>query len=160
MPPGDLVQGGTFHIRLQSDDRRFQFSVRDALSRWDCARAYRKASSFTAACFLEYMERKFSFRIQVIRIDGGSEFKRHFEEACLRQKIRLFVVPPRSPQMQGKVERSNRTHREEFYEVEEIAILLERHNRQLEEWNRTYNYIRPHQSLGYLTPNEFYQRWL
>jgi len=24
----------------------------------------------------------------------------------------------------------------------------------------TYNNIRPHQALGQLTPNEFYQRWL
>jgi hypothetical protein len=42
--------------------------------------------------------------------------------------IRLFVIPPQSPKLQGYVERSNRTHREEFYEVEEIAILLEDHN--------------------------------
>jgi len=32
--------------------------------------------------------------------------------------------------------------------------------KQLEEWNRVYNYVRPHQSLKYLTPHEFYQRWL
>jgi putative transposase len=158
--PGDLVQVDTLHIRLQSDDRRFQFTARDALSRWDCARAYRTASSFTAACFLEYMERKFPFRIQAIQIDGGSEFKRHFEEACLRQKIRLFVVPPRSPKIQGQVERSNRTHREEFYEVEDIDLRLEGHNQQLERWTKVYNYVRPHQALDYLTPAEYYRSWV
>jgi hypothetical protein len=71
---------------------------------------------------------------------------------------RLFIIPPRSPKLQGYVERSNRTHREEFYEVEDIEIRLEDHNRQLECWNKTYNFIRPHQSLDYLTPNENYQR--
>lgn len=158
--PGDLVQVDTLHLRLQSDDRRFQFSARDALSRWDCARAYRKASSFTAVCFLEYMERKFPFPIRAIQIDGGSEFKRHFEEACAKKKIRLFVVPPRSPKIQGKVERSNRTYREEFYEVEDINLELEGHNRQLERWLETYNHIRPHQALDYLTPTEYYRSWL
>jgi putative transposase len=158
--PGDLVQVDTLHLRLQSDDRRFQFSARDALSRWDCARAYRKASSFNAVCFLEYMERKFPFPIQAIQIDGGSEFKSHFEEACLRKKIRLFVAPPRSPKVQGKVERSNRTYREEYYEVEDIPLQLEKHNHQLERYLETYNYVRPHQALDYQTPNEYYRSWL
>jgi transposase InsO family protein len=58
------------------------------------------------------------------------------------------------------VERANRTHREEFYEVEDMALELEGHNRQPEEWDKTYNYIRPHQSLDYLTPAEYYQGWL
>jgi hypothetical protein len=153
-----LVDG--VQIRLQSDDIRYQFSARDALSRGDCSRGYRRASSSTAVSFLEYMERKFPFPIRAIQIDGGSEFKQHFEEACRARTIRLFVVLPRSPKLQGYVERSNRTHREEFYEVEDIEIRLEDHNRQLEIWDKTYNFIRPHQSLDYLTPNEYYQRWL
>jgi putative transposase len=95
-----------------------------------------------------------------LQIDGGSKFKKHFEETCQRRNIRLFLTPPRSPKLQGYVERSNRTHREEFYEVEDIEIRLEDHNRQLEKWNDTYNYIRPHQSLDYLTPYQYYQRWL
>lgn len=158
--PGDLVQVDTLHIRLQGHDLRYQFSSRDAISRWDCCRAYRRATSFTAACFLEYMERKFPFRIQAIQIDGGSEFKKHFEEACRSRGIRLFKIPPRAPKLQGKVERSNRTHREEFYEVEEIALRMEDHNKQLEHWNYVYNYVRPHQSLEYRTPHEYYQLWL
>ncbi|MCG2815237.1 MAG: integrase core domain-containing protein, partial [Candidatus Aminicenantes bacterium] len=49
---------------------------------------------------------------------------------------------------------------EEFYEVEDIGVEMEEHNRQLEEWDKTYNTIRPHQSLDYLTPAEYYQRWI
>lgn len=158
--PGDLVQVDTLHVRLREGRTRFQFSARDAITRRDCGRAYNRASSFSAALFLEYLEKKFPFPIRAIQIDGGSEFKKHFEAACQRRKIRLFVTPPRSPKLQGYVERSNRTSREEFYEVEDIEERLEDHNRQLEEWNRVYNYVRPHQALGYLTPDEFYQRWL
>jgi transposase InsO family protein len=158
--PGDLVQLDTLQLRLQSDDLRWQFTARDLISRWDGARAYRRATSFTAALFLEYMERKFPFPIRAIQIDGGSEFKRHFEEACRKRGIRLFVTPPRSPKLQAYVERSNRTHREELYEVEDIALRLDEHNQQLEQWGKIYNYIRPHQALDYLTPNEYYQNWL
>jgi putative transposase len=158
--PGDLVQVDTLQIRFREGRTRFQFSARDAITRWDCGRAYHRATSFAAAVFLDYMEKKFPFAIRAIQIDGGSEFKRHFEDACRRRGIRLFVTPPRSPKLQGYVERSNRTSREEFYEVEDIEPLIEAHNRQLEEWNRIYNYVRPHQALNYLTPAEFYERWL
>jgi len=158
--PGDFIQVDTVQLRFSNSETRYQFSARDAISRWDISRAYHVASSLTGSTFLEYMEKKFPFPIRAIQIDGGSEFKKHFEAACRSRNIRLFVIPPHSPKLQGYVERSNRTHREEFYEVEDVEILLEGHNRQLEEWNKTYNYIRPHQSLGYLTPNEFYQNWL
>ena len=72
----------------------------------------------------------------------------------------LFELPPCSPKLNGHVERANRTHREKFYEVEEIDLSIEEHNRQLEEWEYVYNHIRPHQALDYLTPNEYYQLWL
>jgi len=55
--------------------------------------------------------------------------------------------------------RPNRTSREEFYEVEDLALVMEELNRQLEGWEYTYNYVRPHQTLDYLTPNEYYLRW-
>jgi hypothetical protein len=32
-----------------------------------------------------------------MQIDGGSEFKKDFEEAIQKRKILLFVIPPRSP---------------------------------------------------------------
>jgi putative transposase len=158
--PGDLVQVDTLKIRLESDDCRWQFSSRDLISRWDASRVYRRATSLTASGFLEYLLRKFPFSVRAIQIDGGSEFKKHFEEACRERGIRLFIIPPRTPKLQGYVERSNRTYREEFYEVEDISEDLEEHNKQLEENDRIYNYVRPHQSLAYLTPAEYYQGWL
>ncbi|MBI3996321.1 MAG: transposase, partial [Candidatus Omnitrophica bacterium] len=30
---------------------------------------------------------------------------------------------------------------------------------ELHAWERIYNTIRPHQALGYLTPQEFVQQW-
>lgn len=65
-------------------------------------------------------------------------------------------LSPRSPELNGRVEKANRTHREKFYEVYEVDLNFEEHNRQLEQWTYTYNYIRPHQALDYLTPYEYY----
>lgn len=158
--PGDLIQVDTLQIHLKGNDRRWQFSSRDLITRWDVSRAYRNASSYAAALFLEYLERKFPRPVRAIQIDGGSEFKQHFEEACRERGIRLFIIPPRSPKLQGYVESANKTHRVEFYEVEDIALSLEDHNKQLEDWDKVYNTIRPHQSLDYQTPYEYYQAWL
>jgi len=158
--PGDLVQLDTLKLQLISGDVRYHFSARDVISRWDSARAFRRQTSFAAARFLEYLETKFPFKIKAIQIDGGSEFMKDFEEAVQDRQIQLFVIPPRSPKLNGYVERANRTHREEFYEVETIGHTMEEHNQQLERWEYIYNYVRPHQSLDYLTPAEYYKFWL
>jgi putative transposase len=102
---------------------------------------------------------KFPFSVKAIQIDGGSEFKDQFEEACRKLGILLFVNPPRCPEMNAGVERSNRTSRENFYEVEDLALDTAELNRQLEDWAHTYNYIRPHRALDYLTPYEYYRQW-
>ena len=158
--PGDLVQMDTLKLQLMSNDVRYHFSARDVVSRWDCARAFRRQTSFAAARFLEYLETKFPFKIKAIQIDGGSEFKKDFEEAIQERQIQLFVIPPRSPKLNSYVERANRMYREEFYEVETIGHTMEEHYRQLERWQYTSNYVRPHQALDYLTPAEYHELWL
>ncbi|MDD8016106.1 MAG: integrase core domain-containing protein [Acidobacteriota bacterium] len=157
--PGDLVQVDTLQVRLCPNEVRFQFSARDMVVRFDGLRAYRRQTSTAGADFLHYLRKKFPFPIKAIQIDGGSEFKDQFEEACRRRAIRLFELPPNSPKLNGRVERANRTHREEFYEVNDVDLGLEEHNRQLEEWAYIYNHIRPHQALDYLTPYEYYRQW-
>jgi transposase InsO family protein len=102
----------------------------------------------------------YPFKIKAVRIDGCSEWKRDFKDGCEGKEIILFVPPSRSPRLNGCVERANRTHREEFYELEEIELSLVEHNKQLSRWEYTCNYIRPHQGIDYLTPNKYYQNWL
>jgi transposase InsO family protein len=95
------------------------------------------------------------FRVKAIQVDGGSEFQAGFEQACKERKLLLFLLPPHSPKLNGHVERANRTHTEEFYEVEDFSLEIPALNRCLLSWERTYNTIRPHQALGYLTPQQY-----
>jgi hypothetical protein len=55
------------------------------------------------------------FGVRALQVDGGSELMAGFEEACHGRGIALFVLPPRSPELNGSVERANRTPTEEFY---------------------------------------------
>jgi putative transposase len=157
--PGDLVQADTLRVSLIPQEERFHFSAWDRISKFAGMKAYKRQSSPAAADFLYHLKMKFPFRIKAIQIDGGSEFMDEFEEACRRAKIELFLNPPRHPEMNGGVERSNRTHREEFYEVEDVALDVGEHNSQLAKYEYRHNYIRPHRALDMQTPYEYYLQW-
>lgn len=157
--PGDIVQVDTLDIRPIPAVVRKQFTARDVISKWDTVRVYGSASSLRAAAFLDDLIGTTPFPINGIQIDGGSEFKGAFEEACKQRGIPLYVLPPRSPELNGCVERSNRTHTEEFYEVNDFSFDIDMLNKELHDWERIYNTVRPHQALGYLTPLEYIIQW-
>ena len=96
---------------------------------------------------------------RAIQVDGGSEFKAEFEEACRRKGILLFVLPPRSPKLNGRVERSNRTHDEEFYQVILPPDDLVHLRAQLLSQEQRYDTYRSHQAPGNLTPWEWLLAW-
>lgn len=156
--PGDLVQLDTLDLRPVPGVILKQFTARDVISRWDVLEAHYRATAQSASIFLHTLQTRMPFPIQAFQVDGGSEFFAQFEEACQQLGIRLFVLPPKSPKLNGAVERANRTHTEEFYEVTESAWTVEKLNQELLEWEKIYNTIRPHQALRYLTPLQFLQQ--
>jgi transposase InsO family protein len=156
--PGDLVQLDTMDLRLAPNVVRKQFTARDMISRWDVIEVHARATSTAATLFLDTLQRRLPFPLRALQVDGGSEFAAVFEQACQQRGLSLFVLPPRSPKLNGQVERANRTHTEEFYEVTPCSLSIPELNHELQRWERTYNTVRPHQALGYLTPQEFLAR--
>ena len=69
---------------------------------------------------------------------------KEFEEECQAKGIALYVLPPRSPKLNGHVERAHRTHQEEFYEVTEAEPTVAALRSELLVWEHTYNTVRPH----------------
>ena len=153
--PGDLVQLDTMDLRPAPGVVLKQFTARDVISRWDVIEVHGRATSTAASLFLNTLQRRLPFPLRALQVDGGSEFAAVFESACRERGIRLFVLPPRSPKLNGRVERANRTHTEEFYELTPCALSITELNLELQAWERTYNTVRPHQALGYLTPQQF-----
>lgn len=154
--PGDLVELDTLDVRPPGVTHPFkQFTARDRISRWDTVELRRNALARTAAGVLDALAERMPFAVRAISVDNGSEFMADFEAACAERGIRLFVLPPRSPKLHGSVERANRTHTEEFYEVTDAPAELDALAAELRLWELTYNTIRPHQALGYLTPAEY-----
>jgi transposase InsO family protein len=153
--PGDLVELDTLDIRPWPGQIWKQFTARDVVSRWDTLELGRRATARAAADVLDRLAERMPFAVRAISIDNGSEFMAEFEVACQARGIRLFVLPPRSPKLHGAVERANRTHTEEFYEVTTAEPELHAFQVGLRAWETVYNTIRPHQALGYLTPAEY-----
>ena len=153
--PGDLVELDTLDVRPLPGRIWKQFTARDVVSRWDVVELGRRATAKDAAAVLDRLAERMPFRVRAISIDNGSEFMAEFEAACEDRDIRLFVLPPRSPKLHGAVERANRTHTEEFYEVTDAEPELAAFQAELRAWEAVYNTIRPHQALGYLTPAEY-----
>ncbi len=62
-------------------------------------------------------------------------------------------IKPRSPQLNGKVERSHRTDNEEFYQLLTYTDDVDL-NKKLADWERFYNLDRPHGAFKGKTPYE------
>ena len=153
--PGDIVQVDTLDVRPLPGVILKHFTARDVVSRWDVLEVHTRATATTAKAFLDTLQGRLPFPLKAIQVDGGGEFQGGFEQACQERGLHLFVLPPRSPKLNGHVERAQRTHTEEFYELYPDDLEITPLNQALREWERVYNYVRPHQSLGYLTPFEY-----
>ena len=157
--PGDIVEVDTLDVRPLRGVILKHFTARDVISRWDVLEAHRRATSNTASGFIGVLLKWMPFPIKAIQVDGGSEFQDAFEGECQKRGIKLLVLPPRSPKLNGHVERAQRTHTEEFYEVTGANLEIKELNRALLKWEKVYNTVRPHQALGYLTPLEFLEQY-
>ena len=154
--PGDLVQ--VDHMSVFVDDKGVKhFRSICPITRITAEEVYTAASSKIGAEFLEHMMQSFPFPVRSIQVDGGSEFMGDFEIACEQKGIPLYVLPPRSPELNGKVERSNRTLRSEFYDFYPGSVALHELRPALKKYVEFYNKLRPHQALGQKSPYEYYE---
>ena len=157
--PGDIVEVDTLDVRPLPGVMFKHFTARDVISRWDVLEVHTRATSRTASAFIDALLERMPFPVKAIQVDGGSEFQDLFEAECRNRGIRLFVLPPRSPKLNGHVERAQRTHTEEFYELTDANFDMGQINEALRKWEHVYDTVRPHQSLGYLTPQQFLQQY-
>lgn len=154
--PGQLVQIDHMVLNLYNGLHIKEFRAVDPITRISISRIYSSANAINAREFLKEVIFELDFPIESIQVDGGSEFMAEFEDYCEEIGIKLYVLPPRSPKMNGFVERANETYRYEFWNVYEIPDTIEEARKLLKKYERKYNCERMHQSLNYLTPMEYY----
>lgn len=71
------------------------------------------------------------------------------------REIPLYVLPPRSPKLNGAVERCNGAWRYEFYAATQLPDQFDRIAEHVDAFQHLYNHHRPHGALDGCTPNEY-----
>ena len=140
-----------------SRKRLYQFTAIDDCTRIRVLKVYDACNQRTAIQFVDEVLRRLPFRIFVIQTDNGAEFQSQFHWHLEERDIRHAYIRPRTPHLNGKVERSHRVDDQEFYQLldrDGISDDIHLFNAKLREWEDYYNYHRPHGGLDGQTPYE------
>jgi transposase InsO family protein len=157
--PGHRLQLDVkFLERIPGTDKRlYQFTAIDDCTRIRVLKIFDACTQQSAIRFVDDVLRRLPFRVHVIQTDNGAEFQSAFHWHVESQDIRHVYIRPRTPHLNGKVERSHRVDGQEFYQLldkDGITDNIQLVNEKLREWEDYYNYHRPHGALGGQTPYE------
>ena len=145
-------------VRHCNGQKRYILTAIDKYAKIAYARMYHNHSSLSAKDFLERLSYLLDGRIENLQTDNGSEFLKHFEEACGQMRVSHYFSRTQTPKDNSVCERFNRTLQEEFIALGNMTADIRIFNRSLTDWLIEYNFHRPHQTLDYLTPIEFTQK--
>ena len=153
--PGERLQIDTLHL-VPAPGKWFKhFSASCPVSRWTVGEIFQRATSRCAARFLDKVIAECPFEITSIQVDGDSEFMDAFEAACKQRRITLYVLPPKSPKLNGTVERMQETWRGEFYEMYDLPDTVSALRPHIQRFQDVYNTYRPHRSLHRRPPASY-----
>jgi transposase InsO family protein len=153
--PGETIQIDVKFIRNPSAGGRklYQFTAVDDCTRYRVIRIYSRNTTRSAIDFFETVKQVFPAKIREVQTDNGPEFSTDFGFHLVRQGVRHRLIRPRTPRLNGKVERSHRTDEQEFYSRQKFTD-QEDLKAKLADWEKHYNLERGHMALGGQTPAE------
>ncbi len=147
------VKFNTLSDVLGNKIKRYQYTAVDDATRIRALKIFSKHNQKNAIEFIDHVINKFPFRIHTIRTDRGHEFQAKFHWHVEDKGMKHIYIKPRSPQLNGKVERSHRIDQEEFYQLLNYTDDVDL-NKKLESWEQFYNFYRPHGAFEGKTPYE------
>ena len=158
--PGHHVQMDVKFLSFTNKEgekvKRYQYTAIDDATRIRALKVYKRHNQRNAIDFLDYVIQKFPFRIKIVRTDNGHEFQAKFHWHCLDKGIEHVYIKPASPRLNGKVERSHLTDKQEFYQLIEYTSDVDL-SEKINQWENFYNFNRPHKSHGGMTPYEVFR---
>jgi putative transposase len=125
----------------------FEFSLR--------GRAREAERALEEACLRRFGTLRPERPTPTIRSDNGLIFTaRRFRAACRDYRLSQEFITPYTPEQNGMIERFFRSLKEECVWQHNFANFAEA-RAAIGSWIRWYNERRPHQALGYLSPQQF-----
>lgn len=142
---------------------RYQVSIIDDCSRYVFAEIIEKRTTRAVTSVLASFLEQFPFKVKEIATDNGWEFtmryayfknrKTYFQKELDKLGIKHTLIKPRSPELNGKVERFHRTVDEELYLIK-LFKNEEHRKRHLEKYLKRYNSKRIHLGIKGMTPQQ------
>ena len=150
--------------------RRYLFVAIDRCTRWVFTHIYDDQTAASSTDFLRRLHEACPVKIVKLLTDNGTQFtdrfrkkdrqpsgQHAFDRTCAELEITHRLIPPRTPQMNGMVERFNgrisevlRTHH--FESSASLEALLTKYV-----W--MYNHHLPQRALGHVSPIDAMQQW-
>jgi transposase InsO family protein/transposase-like protein len=136
--------------------RYYQYTAIDDCTRLRVLRAYPRNDQPTAIAFIDHVLSKLPFAADHVQTDNGQEFGSSFHWHVVDKGIGHIRIKPRTPRLNGKVERSHRIDSEESYRLLDGKVIDDARlfESRLQEWEDYYNYDRPHGAFDGQTPYE------
>ena len=134
-----------------SRKRLYQFTAIDDCTRIRVLQVFDACNQATAIRFINDVLTRLLFRVQVVPTDNGAEFQATFHGHLETRDVRHGYIRPRSPHLNGKVERSHRVDDQEFDQLldrDGVTDDIHLFNEKLREWEDYDNYHRPHGALN------------
>lgn len=153
--PG-YIEMDTLHLWVLGKKHYF-ITALDVVTKFAWVKLAKGPSSRQANLALGQFTNEYKLSIRVVQTDNGSEFLGAFDDYLATLKIKHEFIYPRSPKVNGFIERFNRTFKEEFLYKHELGICEADFNQKLVNYLIWYNGKRPHQSLKMKSPITYIQ---
>lgn len=147
---------GKYHLQ---DYFNYQHTFLDSFTRIRAMELVEIPDSQSAKEAYDRIRQRWLLEIGSINTDSGGENGRDFKERLAQDEVIHFFSKTGTPTDNPRVERSHLTDDQECWARGNGYLPYEEQKEALKKWEYIYNYVRPHQALGYLTPMEFYQLW-
>lgn len=145
--PGERAQMDLLYL----PDGLYQLTLVDDCSRVLAATVLTKRTCAAVCDALPRLLGSIPFPIRCIQTDNGPEFSDALTGLLRRTGIRHVRIRPRTPHLNGKVERVQRTVREEHWDGV-VGGPVSEWEKELQAYVRFYNNKRLHSALGYSAP--------
>jgi len=154
--PGYLEMDSV-HVMVETTKLVF-ITIIDLASKVAYAERVRTASAHNARTVLEHFQAETSIPVHTVQTDNGSEFLGVFHDQLELLGIKHCFSYPRSPRINGVIERFNRTLQEEHIErTLEWWCDQKTATEKLTKYLDWYNAVRPHATLHYQAPLVYLQ---
>lgn len=151
--PGDLIEVDVKHLP-SLNTKRYAFTAIDVVSKQASIHVASTISSTQGALAWRKAVHKLGLPKAVLT-DNGSENLGAFAELLASQDLQHYWARPYTPKDKPHVERFIGTIERECLQWGGLALNLADQQAVIDLWLKKYHSYRPHQALGYLTPDEY-----